>query len=385
MPLTATRPAEPEHAAGNGKKRNTADASGPARQAMAAREEGCLDPVASARAARLRYVSDRRPGIRREPRADGFAFFDRAGNEVTDEATLARIKSLAIPPAWTDVWICPQPNGHLQATGRDQKRRKQYRYHPRWRVVRDETKYTRMVSFARALPAIRRHVEEDLQRPGLPREKVLATVVRLLETTHIRVGNDEYARNNRHFGLTTIRNQHVKVSGSTVRFRFTGKSGIRHEVELSDPRLARIIRRCQDLPGQELFAYRDDDGNERDVTSTDVNAYLREISGEDFTAKDFRTWAGTMLAAQALHRIGTCETQTQAKRNVVQAIQECAERLGNTPAVCRKAYIHPDVIQAYLDSAPVPLPLETDPLPSGDLSPEEQAVLAFLESRLAGA
>lgn len=340
------------------------------------------DPVESARAARLRYVSDRRPGIRREPRGEDFAYFDRGGDEITDEAALARIRALAIPPAWTDVWICPRPNGHLQATGRDQKGRKQYRYHARWRTVRDETKYARMVPFARALPAIRQRVDEHLRGKSLSRERVLAAVVRLLETTHIRIGNDEYARGNRHFGLTTMRNRHATVSGSKVRFYFTGKSGKRRDVAISDPRLARVVRRCQDLPGQELFGYRDEEGNERDVTSGDVNDYLREITGETFTAKDFRTWSGSVIAATALHEIGPAETAAEAKRNIAEAVRLTAAELGNTPAVCRKAYIHPDILQAYTDGDPVAIPDANgadDPL---GLRPDEQAVLSFLESRL---
>jgi len=340
------------------------------------------DPVASAKAARLRYVTDTRPGIRREPRGDGFAYVAPDGTEVTDEDTLARIRSLAIPPAWTDVWICRMANGHLQATGRDQKGRKQYRYHARWRTVRDETKYSRLAAFAHALPTIRRRVEEDLARPGLSRERVLATVVRFLETTLIRIGNDEYARSNGHYGLTTLHNKHAVVKGSTIQFRFTGKSGKRHEVKLQDRRLAKIVRRCQDLPGQELFEYPDEAGVYRDVGSADVNDYLREISGEDFTAKDFRTWAGTVLAARALYDVGPAETKTEARRNIAAAVQQVADRLGNTPAICRKSYIHPEIIRAYEDGQPIPMPDPTS-APTGlsdCLTPDEQAVAAILES-----
>lgn len=303
-----------------------------------------------------------------------------------DEETLGRIRSLAIPPAWTEVWICPAANGHLQATGRDARGRKQYRYHPAFRTLRDDSKYSRMVAFGKALPLIRERTEADLARPGLPREKVLAAVVRLLETTLIRVGNAEYARNNRSFGLTTMRNGHVEIEGSTMRFRFRGKSGIRHAIDLSDRRLARVVLKCQELPGQELFEYHDDDGERRDVTSNDVNQYLREITGEDFTAKDFRTWAGTVLASLALQEYESFDSQAEARRNVVRAIESVARRLGNTPSVCRKCYIHPAVLDAYLEGSM----LETLRRRADDLGrevaglrPEEAAVLGLLQRRLA--
>jgi DNA topoisomerase-1 len=260
---------------------------------------------------------------------------------------LSRIRALAVPPAWTDVWICPHDNGHIQATGRDAKGRKQYRYHRRWREVRDETKYEKTIAFAEALPRIREAVERDLGRPGLPREKVLATVVRLLEITHIRVGNEEYARKNKSFGLTTMRDRHVDVEGSLLRFHFRGKSGKDHDVGLRDKRLARIVKRCSDLPGDELFQYVAEDGQRRSIESADVNAYLRAIAGAEFTAKDFRTWNGTVLAARAL-REQRFETKREANKNVAAAIKEVAERLGNTPSVCRKCYVHPAIVEAYV-------------------------------------
>jgi len=300
-----------------------------------------------ARRAGLHYVSDTQPGIRRVRHGNGFRYVEPAGRTVTNAETLVRIRSLVIPPAWRDVWICTRGDGHLQATGRDARDRKQYRYHPRWREVRDENKYGRMAAFARVLPRIRARVTRDLSRRGLPREKALATVVRLLETTLIRIGNPEYARDNESFGLTTLRNRQVRVQGATLKFRFRGKSGVQHEVEHSDRRIAAIVRRMQDLPGEELFQYVDDDGAVRTIESADVNAYLREIAGEDFTSKDFRTWAGTVLAARALHRLGAAESQTLAKRNVVTAVEAVARLLGNTRAVCRKCYIHPGVLEAY--------------------------------------
>jgi len=262
---------------------------------------------------------------------------------------LLRIKRLAIPPAWSDVWICPSPTGHIQATGRDARKRKQYRYHERWREIRDENKFDRLINFGKALPKIRRRVNKDLALSGLPREKVLATIVQLLERSFIRVGNEEYARENKSFGLTTMQDRHVDVKGSKLRFRFRGKSGRQHEVDVTDRRIARIVSKLQELPGQSLFQYLDDDGNVRDVSSQDVNDYLREITGEDFTAKDFRTWAGTVLAAIALSAAGVFETKKQAKTNIKHAIGAVAKILGNTPAVCRQCYIHPAVLEAYLD------------------------------------
>jgi DNA topoisomerase-1 len=354
---------------------------------MTTNGSGPGDPEASAEEAGLRYVSDAMPGIRRKRAGRGFSYIGVDGQRLRDRRQIDRIRSLAIPPAWTDVWICPIARGHLQATGRDAKGRKQYRYHPRWHAVRDEAKYERMIAFGQALPRIRRRVEEDLSRPGLPRERVLAAVVRLLEKTRVRVGNEEYARENRSFGLTTLRNRHAEVGASRIRFRFRGKGGKEHEVELSDRRLATIVGRCQDLPGQALFTYLDEDGEPRTVDSADVNEYLREISGEEFTAKDFRTWAWTVLAAWALSELTEFDSEAQAKRNVVRAVEAVAERLGNTPAVSRKSYVHPTVIDAYLDGdvvrgaremAEEELSESLDELP-----PEEAAVLALLRKRLA--
>jgi DNA topoisomerase-1 len=305
------------------------------------------EPQDAAKAAGLRYVSDAEPGFSRQRTRTGFRYLSPAGKAVRDPQTLARIRRLVIPPAWEDVWICAREDGHLQATGRDARRRKQYRYHARWREVRDETKYGRMLAFAKALPGIRRRVNQDLALPGLPREKVLATVVRLLETTRIRVGNEEYARTNDSFGLTTLRTRQVRVNGSTMSFRFRGKSGVQHSVALSDPKLAAIVRRMRDLPGYELFQYVDEAGETRAVDSADVNEYLKTIAGEEFTSKDFRTWAGTVLAAQALHAL----EPPAGKQKLAQAIEAVARQLGNTKAVCRKCYIHPAVIDSYLDGS----------------------------------
>jgi DNA topoisomerase I len=311
------------------------------------------EPATAARdaasASGLRYSTDARPGFTRRRSGRGFSYRDTAGAPIRDKAVVKRIRAIAIPPAWTDVWICPWPNGHLQATGRDARGRKQYRYHPRWRARRGTENFDRMVAFAKALPRIRRRCDRDLARRGLPREKVLAAVVRLLELTLIRVGNDEYARLNRSFGLTTMRDRHATVEGSTIRFRFRGKSGATHDVELRDRRLASLVRRCQDLPGQELFAYVDGEGDVHDVSSDDVNGYLREASGGDFTAKDFRTWAGTLLAYRALRALRPEDHGPAARRNVVQAMRITAERLGNTPAVARGSYVHPAVLDAYMD------------------------------------
>jgi DNA topoisomerase-1 len=342
--------------------------------------------AAAAKSAGLRYVSDEQPGITRTGSAKSFRYRSASGGTVNDRATLARIKRLAIPPAWTEVWICPHDNGHIQATGRDVRGRKQYRYHSDWRAVRDETKYERMIAFGRALPKIRKRVARDLARPGLGREKVLATMVRLLETTLVRVGNEEYARANGSFGLSTMHDEHAKIRGGTIRFEFKGKSGKRHHIELHDPRLARIVRGTQDLPGQELFQYLDEHGAVQDVKSDDVNAYLREIAGEEFSAKDFRTWAGTVLTAIALHEFERFATKAEAKKNLVRAIEHVAEKLGNTPSVCRKCYIHPVVLSSYLDGATIAtLRAKTeDALGHGlpRLSGAEGAVLAFLENQL---
>jgi DNA topoisomerase I len=301
-------------------------------------------PVESARSAGLRYVSDRTPGIQRKASSRGFRYYRPDGRLIRHPGELTRIARLAVPPAWTEVWICPDPRGHLQATGRDARGRKQYRYHPGWRQTRDETKYDRLPAFAAALPKIRACIAADLARPGLPREKVLATIVRLLETSLIRVGNDEYARENRSFGLTTLRNRHVKVEGSNVRFEFRGKSGVRHSVSVTDRRVARIVKSCRDLPGQELFQYLDEDGKRHSVGSGDVNDYLRAAAGEDFTAKDFRTWAGTVLAFVAF-----CELKLPdppSAKQVISVVDAVAGVLGNTRAVCRNSYIHPGIMDA---------------------------------------
>jgi DNA topoisomerase-1 len=342
--------------------------------------------AAAAEAAGLRYVTDSAPGITRRRAGKGFSYRDLHGRPITAPQELARLRALAVPPAWTDVWICPDRRGHVQATGRDARGRKQYRYHNEWRAIRDAHKFDRVLIFARALPQIRARIDADLGRHGLPREKVLATVVRLLETTLIRVGNAEYARENKSFGLTTIRHRHVEINGSTIAFEFRGKGGKVHKVSTRDRRLARIVRACHELPGQELFQYIDDEGVRRDVDSADVNAYLQEISGEPFTAKDFRTWAGTVLASLALSEFESFDTKAAAKRNVTRAIEHVSNHLGNTVAVCRKSYIHPAILDSYLDGSLLEflkgrveeaLREELD-----GLSGEEAAVLAFLQQRL---
>jgi DNA topoisomerase-1 len=305
------------------------------------------EPEETARSAGLRYVSDQTPGIRRRRAGHGFVYLSPQGDRLADPGEVARIKALAVPPAWTDVWICPSRLGHIQATGRDGRGRKQYRYHDRWRAVRDQTKYERVTEFGRALPSIRDTVERDLARPGLPREKVLAAVVRLLDSSFIRVGNTVYARENGSYGLTTMRDQHVNVFGSRMRFRFRGKGGKLSTVDLTDRRLAAVVKRCQDLPGEELFQFVDDDGQIGTVSSEDVNGYLHGITGRDFTAKDFRTWAGSALCAQALADGGGFRSQREAQAKIVQAIKVVAERLGNTPAVCRACYVHPWVLESY--------------------------------------
>jgi DNA topoisomerase I len=345
-----------------------------------------VDSIQCAKSAGLRYVADTSPGIRRKKSGTSVVYISADGHVIRDTEVLARIKSLAIPPAWRDVWICPIAHGHLQATGVDAKGRKQYRYHPRWREVRDETKYDRMLVFGRVLPTIRKRVEQDLSRPGLCREKILATVVRLLETTLIRVGNEEYARQNDSFGLTTMRDRHVDVTGATLRFAFRGKSGITHAVDLTDRRLAKIVKQSQDLPGYELFQYIEEDGTRASIDASDVNAYLKEIAGDEFTAKDFRTWAGTILATRALQEFEAFESQAQAKRNIVQAIEAVAKRLGNTKAVCRKCYIHPAVIRYYMDGSLLQTlnrRLKKELTQSlHRLSREESAVLVLLQQRL---
>ena len=316
-------------------------------------ENGKLAQIATASVevaeeAGLRYVSDEQPGYTRRRKGKSFQYFDTEGKLIRDEARLLRIRRLAIPPAYRQVWICPLPNGHIQATGRDDRGRKQYRYHERWRSIRDENKYDRVLVFAAALPKIRRRLQVDLKLPGLKREKVLATVVQLLQRTFIRVGNEEYARQNKSFGLTTMKDHHVRVRGMRLRFRFRGKGGVQHEVDVSDRRIAKIVRKLQDLPGQHLFQYFDDNGNLCEVSSQDVNDYLREITGEDFTAKDFRTWAGTVLTAMALKAQGKFASKKEATMSIKNAITAAAKLLGNTPTICRKCYVHPVVLESYL-------------------------------------
>jgi DNA topoisomerase-1 len=345
-----------------------------------------VDPKDAAESAGLRHVSDFRPGIRRKKSGKGFTYVRPDGTKLSDPHVVKRIRPLAIPPAWTDVWICPFADGHIQAIGRDAKGRKQYKYHPLFREVRESTKYEHVVTFANALPSIRTKVRQHMALRGLPRERVLATVVHLLETTLIRVGNDDYAKHNKSYGLTTLKNRHVAVAGSEVRFRFTGKSGRQWSLKVKDRRVAKIIKACQELPGQELLQYLDEDGKRQDVTSNDVNAYLKEITGHDITAKDFRTWAGTVLAALALREVENFDTAAQAKRNLRAAIERVAARLGNTPTICRKCYIHPEVLNSYLDGSLVSeiksaVDSELREKLSG-LQPEEAAVLALLRTRL---
>jgi Topoisomerase IB len=354
------------------------------------------ESIEAAKEAGLRYVNDDLPGISRVAAGKGVSYRRPDGTVVKDRETLARIKRLAIPPAWTDVWICPWANGHIQATGRDQRRRKQYRYHPEWSAVRDGAKFERMIAFGKALPRIRRRVAKDLRRRKLDRAKVLAAVVRLLEATLVRVGNEEYAKQNRSFGLTTMRDRHVRVSRGRMRFDFRGKSGKRHEIDLHDARLAEIVRRTQELPGQDLFQYLDENDEPQKIGSSEVNEYLREIAGEEFSAKDFRTWAGTVLAAVALRELEKAETKAQTKKNLVQAIEAVAQRLGNTPAVCRKCYIHPVVLESYLDGLTIErVKAKARALGARaaggngggaaagvELNEEERAVLGFLQRKL---
>jgi len=358
----------------------------PAQEKNALATARLADAAESARAARLRYVSHGgTPGIRRRKSGSGFMYLAPDGKIIRDADELRRFKSLAIPPAWRDVWICPLAHGHLQATGRDARGRKQHRYHPRWREVRDETKYDRMLEFGKRLQAIRRQAAQDLALAGLPREKILAAVVRLLETSMIRVGNAEYARHNKSFGLATLRSRHVNVSGSNIRFEFRGKSGIQHALDLNDRRLARIIKQCQELPGYELFQYIGDDGARCAIDSADVNDYLRRIAGEEFSSKDFRTWAGTVLAARELGHFHGANSEDRRKKNILQAIEAVAEKLGNTKAVCRKCYIHPAVIEAYTDGSLARVLKRRAKKAAGsghELATEEAAVLALLRRKL---
>ncbi len=348
--------------------------------------ENVVDPRDAAETAGLSYVSDEEPGIRRKKSGKGFTYVGPDGKKVEDKATLDRIRSLAIPPAYTDVWICARPSGHIQATGRDAKGRKQYRYHPAFREVRESTKYEHMIEFAKGLPAIRRTIDEHMKLPGLSREKVLATVVHLLENTLIRVGNADYAKQNKSYGLTTLRDPHVKVEGAELKFQFKGKSGKTWRLAVKDRRIAKIVKACQDLPGQDLFQYLDEAGERQSVTSADVNAYLKEITGRDITAKDFRTWAGTVLAAMALSEFEEFDSEAKAKKNIRAAIEKVSSRLGNTPSICRKCYVHPEVFACYLDGAlllEIRNEVEAE-LREGlaDLKPEEAAVMALLEERL---
>ncbi|MBA2776451.1 MAG: DNA topoisomerase IB [Chloroflexia bacterium] len=334
----------------------------------------------------LRHVNDRKPGFTRTKRGTGWSFHNADGALIADKDEIQRIRSIAVPPAWTDVWICPWPTGHIQATGLDARGRKQYRYHPKWREVRDDNKYQGILAFADALPAIRKRVEHDIALPGLLREKVLATVVRLLEVTLIRVGNASYAKENESYGLTTIRKKHVAQKGSDIRFRFTGKSGKEWDLSVKDRRIASVVRKCSELPGYELFKYEDDNGELVDVTSADINAYLQEITGEEFTSKDFRTWAGTVLAAMALDEFDAFDSSAEAKKNVVSAIETVSRQLGNTPAICRKCYVHPAILDSYLDGElagtigrEIGKKVRNE---FGQLSAEEIMVLAFLKKRL---
>ena len=343
--------------------------------------------IESAKAAGLRYVTDAMPGIRRRRAGRGFAYVDPAGQQIRDREAIERFRKLVIPPRWTDVWICPVEEGHLQVTARDARGRKQYRYHPRYRAVRDETKFGRILQFSRILPLIRERVERDIGRRDLSRDQVLATVVWLLERTLIRVGNDEYARENGSFGLTTLRSKHVAVNGSKLRFEFKGKSGVPHSVAVTDRRIARIVQRCQELPGQELFQYLDADGRRQSIDAENVNEYLRAITGHYITAKDFRTWSATMLAATALRELGTADTVKAREANIVRAVDRVSERLRNTRAVCRKYYIHPAVLEAYREGVVIP---STDGAPEGErrasdapagLRRDEIAVVELLQRR----
>jgi DNA topoisomerase-1 len=348
--------------------------------------DSIIEPAAAAESAGLVHVHDRQPGISRRKAGAGFVYVGPGGDRIRDDKTLRRIRKLAVPPAWTDVWIVASPRGHLQATGRDAKGRKQYRYHPRFRETMESTKYEHMIEFAESLPRIRRIVKEHLALSGMPREKVLATVVHLLETTLIRVGNDSYAKENNSYGLTTLRNKHVSVNGSELKFHFKGKSGRTWKLRLKDRRVAKVVRACQELPGQELFQYVDETGELRDVISSDVNAYLKEITGRDITAKDFRTWCGTVLAALALREFQSFDSKAAQKKAVKTAIEHVAARLGNTPTICRKCYIHPEVLQAHAEGQllfeikrQVEQELRSE---LSGLDPEEAAVLAFLQRRL---
>jgi len=326
----------------------------------------------------LHYVDDTQPGLTRKKLRGKFAYFDPAGQRISDPDEIKRINSLAVPPAYTDVWICADPRGHLQATGRDARGRKQYRYHPRWREVRDADKYSRLREFGLALPKLRRQLETLLDAPGFSRDKVMATVITLLDATLIRVGNTQYARDNRSYGLTTLRSRHVEVNGSAILFQFRGKSGIEHQITVKDRRLARIIKRCLEIPGQNLFQYLDENGERHTISSHDVNTYLQTLTGADFTAKDYRTWAGSALALAVLREL-QWESEAEAKRHVVDMVKNVAKQLGNTPAVCRKCYIHPAVVERFLLGALAELPR---PRVRKGLRSEEVALAMFLEQMM---
>ena len=354
-------------------------------EACEERGEACEE---AAEAAGLVYVGDDMAGITRKRSGTGWRYIDAKGRTIKDYWERKRIDKIAVPPAYKDVWICPEPNGHIQATGRDDRGRKQYRYHPDWTAARDGAKYERMVEFARILPGLRKRVAADMRKQGLPREKVMATLVALLEKTLIRVGNEDYAKENKSFGLTTLRNRHLDVEGTTLRFDFKGKSGKTWNLDMKDRRVAKVVRSIQELPGQQLFQYVDGEGNRKPVSSSDVNAYLREITGEDVTAKDFRTWAGTVLASMALGEFEAVDNQARRKRNVKAAIESVAKRLGNTPTICRKSYVHPHVLETYLDGTlleTLKQEVEEELAEDADvLEPEEAALLGLLSRRIGG-
>lgn len=354
------------------------------REASAIENETLKERIAAAAAADLVYVHDTGPGIRRERAGTGFYYRDSKGRRLRDAKQLARIRALAIPPAYEDVWICPNPNGHLQATGRDARGRKQYRYHERWREIRDANKYEEMIEFGRLLPELRVRIADDMAKRGLCREKVIATIIELLQTTLIRIGNEDYAKENKSYGLTTLRNRHVAIEGSTLRFEFKGKSGKAWKLKLHDRRIARVVKACHDLPGQELFQYFDEDGNRHAISSSDVNSYLKDIAARDVTAKHFRTWAGTLLAAIALSRSPPPASTSAAKKIIKAAIEEVAKRLGNTPTICRKCYVHPEVVAAYLEGECISVDSSEAQIGTGleGLKSEEDRLLTFLDRRL---
>lgn len=342
------------------------------------------DPVEAAAAASLSYVTDESSGYSRQRHGRGYSFYDAKGKLITDRKVRKRLNGLVIPPAWSEVWICPQSDGHIQATGRDEKGRKQYIYHSRWETIRNETKFNKLLLFGEALPKIREQVDHDLRRRGLPRQRVLALMVRLLDKTLIRVGNAEYARTNHSFGLTTLQTDHLEVTGSTLHFEFLGKSKKWHQIDLKDPRAARVIRRCQELPGQELFQYIDEAGERRSVGSADINQYLQETTNQPFSAKDFRTWGGTIYTLQELQAIGPAASKSQTPKNITQAIKQAAERLGNTTTVCRRYYVHPAVLEAYQDCSlfEIIAAVEAQATANGWLQPAEHALIELLKRRL---